>query len=56
MFYGEKLSALSPVPNLEVQISVFMTPGDSVPVVPLGTGQLGTSGVSLPVRTLFLSP
>jgi hypothetical protein len=49
-FYGVGLLAPRPTPNLEDQISVFMTPGDRVAQLYLRA--LGSSGVPLPVPTI----
>jgi hypothetical protein len=43
----------TPTPNLEDQVSVFMTPGDRVAqLYPRALGISGTSGVPLPVPTI----
>jgi hypothetical protein len=52
VFYGVGLLAPRPTPNLEDQVSLFMTPGDSVAqLYPWALGSSGTSGVPLPVLT-----
>jgi hypothetical protein len=52
VFYGVVLLAPRPTPNLEDQVSVFMTPGDRVAqLYPRAMGSSGTSGVPLPVPT-----
>jgi hypothetical protein len=51
-FYGVGLLAPRPNPNLEDQVSVFMTPGDRVAqLYPRALGSSGTSVVPLPVPT-----
>jgi hypothetical protein len=53
VFYGVGLLAPRPTPNLEDQVSVFMTPGDRVAqLYPRALGSSGTSGVPLPVSTI----
>jgi hypothetical protein len=37
IFYGARSLALRPTANLEDQVSVFMSPSDSGPVIPPGT-------------------
>jgi hypothetical protein len=52
-FYGVGLLAPRPTPNLEDQVSVFMTPGDRVAQLYLrALGNSGISGVPLPVPTI----
>jgi hypothetical protein len=54
VFYGVGFLAPRPTPNLEDQVSVFMTPGDTVAqLYPRALGSSGTSGVPLPVRLLW---
>jgi hypothetical protein len=53
VFYGVGLLAPHPTPNLENQVSVFMTPGDRVAQLYLrALGSSGTSGLPLPVPTI----
>jgi hypothetical protein len=53
VFYGVGLLAPRPTPNLEDQVSIFMTPGDRVTQLhPRALGISGTSGVPLPVPTI----
>jgi hypothetical protein len=53
VFYGVGLLAPRPTPNLEDQVSVFMTPGDrAAQLYPRALGSSGTSGVPLPVPTI----
>jgi hypothetical protein len=53
VFYGVGLLAPRPTPNLEDQVSIFMTLGDRVAqLYPRALGSSGTSGVPLPVRTI----
>jgi hypothetical protein len=52
-FHGVGLLAPRPTPNLEDQVSVFVTPGDRVAqIIPRALGSSGTSGVPLPVPTI----
>jgi hypothetical protein len=52
-FYGVGLLAPRPTPNLEDQVSVFMTPGDRVAqLYPGALGSSGASGVPFPVPTI----
>jgi hypothetical protein len=52
-FYGVGLLAPRPTPNLEDQVSVFMTPGDRVAqLYPRALGSSGTSGMPFPVPTI----
>jgi hypothetical protein len=48
-FYSVRLSASRPTPNLEDQVSVFISPGDRV--VQQYPRTLGTSGSPFPVPT-----
>jgi hypothetical protein len=51
-FYGVGLLAPRPTPNLEDQVSVFMTPGGRVAqLYPRALGSSGTLGVPLPIPT-----
>jgi hypothetical protein len=53
VFYGVGLLAPRPTPNLEDQVSVFMTPGDRVAqLYPRALGSSGTSEVPHPVPTI----
>jgi hypothetical protein len=53
MFYDVGLLIPRPTPNLEDQISVFITPGDRVAQLnPQTLGSLGNSGVPFPVPTI----
>jgi hypothetical protein len=52
-FYGVGLLAPRPTPNLEDQVSVFMTPADRVAqLYPRALDSSGTSRVPLPVPTI----
>jgi hypothetical protein len=52
VFYG-RLLAPRPTPNLEDQVSVFITPGDRVAQLhPWALGSSGTSGMPFPVPTI----
>jgi hypothetical protein len=52
-FYGVELLAPRQTPNLEDQVSVFMTPGERVAqLYPRALGSSGTSEVPLPVPTI----
>jgi hypothetical protein len=53
VFYGVGLLAPRPTPNLEDQVSVFMTPRNRVvQLYPRALGSSGTSGMPLPVPTI----
>jgi hypothetical protein len=57
MFYGGEVVNLSPSPQIVGQsLRIYDPRRQDGLVIPLGIGQLGTSGAPLPVLTIIVSP
>jgi hypothetical protein len=56
-FYVGEVVSLSPSPQIVGQsLRIYDPRRQDGPVIPLGNGQLGTSGAPLPVLTISVSP